>query len=262
MSLPARLLKPTPTGFDLRRLSGLVQWYDASDQATMTLNGSTVSEWRSKVGGVAVSQATAAAQPTLTQSYYRGRSALTFDGGDFLANLSLPIQRNGMSIGVVFDETTRGDYAGVVVGSPSSGDDFGATPGNGFRMSVHEGTNRPIELLAPVSNSIDLRSPLVSEASALGKSVALATLSPSVGGFGSGFMRFNGTAGVEDSLYNAPSATAGTVIGARYLGGSVYNLYRFTGRILEVAIWSRGLTVSECRTFERYANGKWGTSAV
>jgi hypothetical protein len=44
MPMNPRLLRPTPTGFDLRRLSGLVQWYDAADQSTMTLNGTTVQE--------------------------------------------------------------------------------------------------------------------------------------------------------------------------------------------------------------------------
>lgn len=262
MPMNNRLMRPMAKGFDPRRLSGLVQWYDAADQSTMTLNGSTVSEWRSKVGGVSVSQATAAAQPTLTTGYYNGRSALTFDGGDFLANLSLSIQRNGLSVAVVFDETTRVPFAGLVVGSPSSGDDFGNTPGNGFRMSVHEGTNKPVDLFAPVSNNIALLSPPVSETNALGKCVALATVAPSVGGNGSGFMRFNGTPGAEDPLYGAPSATTGTVIGGRFVGGVVDTLYRFNGRILEVAIWNRALTVNECRTFERYANSKWGTSAV
>lgn len=259
MPMNARLLRPTPTGFDPRRLSGLVQWYDAADQSTMTLNGSTVSEWRSKVGGVAISQGTAAAQPTLTTGYYNGRSALTFDGGDFLSNSSLPIQRNGMSIAIVFDETTRVASAGLVVGVPSSGEDY---TGNGFVVSVHEGANNPVRLFLSVSNNIILPSPSVNEASALGKCVALATITPSVANNGSAFMRFNGTAGAEDTLYGAPSASTGTLIGGRFLSNAVDASYRFNGKILEIAIWDRALTVAECKTFEKYANSKWGTSAV
>ena len=256
MAMNPRLLRPLATGFDLRRLSGLVQWYDAADQSTMTLNGTTVSEWRSKVGGVAVSQGTAAAQPTLTTGYYNGRSALTFDGGDVLANLSLPIQINGMTVAVVFDEATRVAFAGLVSATPASGNDSNQT--DGFRMSVHEGTNRPCELLCAVANNLDLRSPLVPETTALGKRVAISYASPSAGGSGSGFTRFDGTPGAEDTLYGAAGDSTGTLIGGRFLSGAVSALYRFNGRICEVAIWDRALTVDETQKVEGYLAWRWG----
>jgi len=260
MAMNNRLLRPRATGFDLRSLSGLVQWYDASDQATMTLNGSTVSEWRSKVGGVAVSQATASAQPTLTQSYYSGRSALTFDGGDCLANLSLPIQVNGMTLATVFDETTRVSFAGVIVGTPASGNDSASA--GAFIKAVHQGTNRPVEFLSAVTNTIDLRSPVLSETTALGKRVAITRVTPSVGGFGNADLRYDGQAGAADTLYGVQSDTTGTLIGGRYQSGAVDASYRFNGRILEVAIWNRALTLAEAHKFEQYANRKWGTAAV
>lgn len=260
MAMNPRLLRPLASGFNLRSLSGLVQWYDAADQSTMTLNGTTVSEWRSKVGGVAVSQATAAAQPTLTTNYYNGRSALTFDGGDFLYNASLPIQVNGMTVAAVFDETTRVLFAGVVVGAPASGNDNAAA--GGFRLSVHEGTNRPAELLSLVTGNIDLRSPLVSETSALGKRVVVARAAPSDGTNGNGDFRFDGTAGAADTLYGVQTNTTGTLIGGRFQAGAVSASFRFNGRILEVAIWDRALTLDEAKKFEQYANSKWGTAAV
>jgi hypothetical protein len=260
MAMNPRLLRPRASGFNLRSLSGLVQWYDAADQSTMTLNGSTVSEWRSKVGGVAVSQATAAAQPTLTAGYYSGRSALTFDGGDFLSNATLPIQINGFTAAIVFDETTRVSFAGLLVGIPPSGSD--SSTAGGFRWSVHEGANRPTELFSSVTNNLDMRGPVISESSALGKSVAVATISPSSSGSESAVMRLNGTAGAADTLYNAPINTTGTLIGGRYQSGAVDASYRFNGRILEVAIWNRALTLAEVQTFQQYANRKWGTNAV
>ena len=260
MAMNPKLLRPRVSGFDLRRLSGLVQWYDAADQSTMTLNGTTVSEWRSKVGGVAVSQSTAGAQPTLTQNFYNGRSALTFDGGDVLSNATLPIQQNGFTGAIVFDETTRVSFAGLLVGIPPSGSDN--SDAGGFRWSVHEGASRPTECFALVSNNIDLRGPLVLETSALGKNVAVATITPSVAGIGSGFMRLQGTAGAEDALYGPPINTTGTLIGGRYQAGAVSGSFRFNGRILEVAIWNRALTLAEVQTFQQYANRKWGTNAI
>jgi len=259
MAMSPRLLRPRATGFTPRNIAGLVQWYDAADQSTMTLNGTTVSEWRSKVGGVAVSQGTAAAQPTLTQNYYNGRSALTFDGGDFLSNPTLPIQTDGFSAAIVFDETTRVSFAGLLVGIPPSGSD--SSTAGGFRWSVHEGANRPTEMLATVTNNLDLRSPLTVETSALGKNVAIATVSPS-GVSQSAVMRLNGIAGAIDTLYGAPIATTGTLIGGRYLSGAVDASYRFNGRILEISIWNRALTLAEVQTFQQYSNRKWGTAAV
>jgi hypothetical protein len=208
---------------------------------------------------VAVSQATASAQPTLTQNYYNGRSALTFDGGDFLLNSSLPIQINGMTVMGVFEETTRVAFAGVVVGVPASGSDS-ATAG-GFRLSVHEGTNRPAELFATVTNNIDIRSPSISEATALGKRVVFGRVAQSVAGAGNAVFRFDGQDGTADTLYGAASNTTGTLIGGRFQVNVVDSLYRFNGRILEVAVWNRALDVSEIRRVEQYTKSKWGTAA-
>jgi len=56
-------------------------WLDAADSATITLNGSTVSQWNDKSGNARhASQASAANQPTYTASAYAGKPALTFDG--------------------------------------------------------------------------------------------------------------------------------------------------------------------------------------
>lgn len=56
-------------------------WLDANDASTITLNGSTVSQWRDKSGNNRhASQATVANQPTYTASAFSGKPALTFDG--------------------------------------------------------------------------------------------------------------------------------------------------------------------------------------
>jgi hypothetical protein len=151
-------------------------------------------------------------------------------------------------------------FGGIVVGTPASGDDFSTN--GAFRVSVHEGTNRPAELFATVANNIDLKGPVVSEATALGKRVVVARIAPSVGGFGNADFRYDGQAGVADTLYGAPNNSTGTLIGGRFVGGIVESLYRFNGRILEVAIWSRALTLDETKKVEQYANSKWGTAAI
>ncbi|MFM6272695.1 MAG: hypothetical protein ACKPFA_40420, partial [Dolichospermum sp.] len=61
-------------------------WLDAADSSTITLNGSTVSQWNDKSGnGRNAIQATATNQPAYTANGLNGKPVLTFDGiNDFL----------------------------------------------------------------------------------------------------------------------------------------------------------------------------------
>jgi hypothetical protein len=67
-------------------------WYDAADSATITLNGSTVSQWSDKSGnGFHAVQATAAAQPTYNATTYNNKPGLVFDGLDDILRTSSAI---------------------------------------------------------------------------------------------------------------------------------------------------------------------------
>ena len=58
----------------------LALWLDAADSNTITLNGSTVSQWNDKSGNARhVSQAAAARQPTYTANGLNGKPVLTFN---------------------------------------------------------------------------------------------------------------------------------------------------------------------------------------
>lgn len=61
-------------------------WLDASDSSSVTLNGSTVSQWNDKSGnGNHATQTTAANQPTYTSAGLNGFNVITFDGtNDFM----------------------------------------------------------------------------------------------------------------------------------------------------------------------------------
>ena len=53
------------SGFDPRSIPGCALWYDAADASSITLNGSTVSQWSDKSGnGNHLTQGTTSAQPT------------------------------------------------------------------------------------------------------------------------------------------------------------------------------------------------------
>lgn len=63
--------------------SALALWLDADDASTITLNGSTVSQWDDKSGNARhVAQATAVKQPVYANNILNGLSALSFDGSN------------------------------------------------------------------------------------------------------------------------------------------------------------------------------------
>jgi hypothetical protein len=66
--------------------ASLALWLDADDASTITLNGSTVSQWDDKSGnGKHMVQATAAAQPTYTTSLSaHGRNVVGGNGTEFM----------------------------------------------------------------------------------------------------------------------------------------------------------------------------------
>ena len=90
-ALPAPAAPWTPAALG----SSLALWLDASDASTITLNGSTVSQWADKSGnGRHATQAVAANQPTYTPGGLGGKDVLTFDGVNDLFELSSGILLN------------------------------------------------------------------------------------------------------------------------------------------------------------------------
>lgn len=77
MAMNPRLLRPRTTGFNPKSIAGLTAWWDASDSSTITLNATTVSEWRDKTGnGRHLEQGTALNQPTYAASDIGGKASV------------------------------------------------------------------------------------------------------------------------------------------------------------------------------------------
>jgi hypothetical protein len=74
---------PTPTPTHTPPLPTPRIWLDAADEASMSLLGSRVSQWRDKSGhGVHVSQGTDSERPLFVPAAVNGRSVLSYDGVD------------------------------------------------------------------------------------------------------------------------------------------------------------------------------------
>jgi len=93
-----KLWRPDELGADL------ALWLDAEDTASITLNGSTVSQWNDKSGnGYAAAQGTASAQPAYSATGLNGKPALVFDGtSDFMSIPNGPnVSAQHVLVGVV-----------------------------------------------------------------------------------------------------------------------------------------------------------------
>ena len=106
-------------------------WLDADDAATITLNGSTVSQWADKSGnGNHVSQSSAASQPTYLSVGFSGKPSLRSDVGDSLEAATTALGRNvggltaaivGMyPVGATFNANTSDIYISTANGVGST----------------------------------------------------------------------------------------------------------------------------------------------
>jgi len=114
MALSQTLMRPRSQIVGPVPVSGLGLWLDASNDASLTLNGNGVSEWRDLSGnGRHFSQATAASQPNGTSRQYNGLRVLDFDGSQLLEGnaKALGIARN--VTGMTFVAVAKWDAAVV-----------------------------------------------------------------------------------------------------------------------------------------------------
>ena len=117
------------------QLPSLVLWLDAEDSASITLNGSTVSQWSDKSGGERhFTQVTAAFQPAYLPSGFNSRPAIENVSDDFLELSSSILGRN------------VGGLTCAIVGSHELGVSFTAT---GYDFFIGSGAGATRFLLTP-----------------------------------------------------------------------------------------------------------------
>jgi hypothetical protein len=242
MAMNPRLLRPTPTGFDPRRIASLADWWDAADASTVTLNGTTVQSWANKSSGPALEQGTAGAQPTYTTAGVNGRNVLTFDGGDVLT-ATASYGTSAKTVFVVVRENAAVSFSGIISFHPSSGNDNGTA--NGFLMDTGDGTRLlRLDRNAPQADYNDS---------------GLLPLSV-VTSFGSASSLILRTDGVQRaSVANSQSGTStGVLIGGRFLSDAVSASFRANMTLCEILHYTAALSASQIATVERYLGRKWG----
>jgi hypothetical protein len=219
-------------------ISGLQLWLDANDTDTITLNGSTVSQWDDKSGNVYhVSQGTASNQPTYTASALNSKSVVRFDGNDELTNGSAtPVGGStNRTVFIVFNSTGGSAISyGVTLGdSTSTGQSFGVSKeiavrvngGNRVWTTAIDATHAIVTIILDGTSTTDL--------SAWKNGSSLTTSS-------------TGTQTINTA--------AGIIIGNGTAGGSL------VGDVAEIIVYNSVLSTSDRESVESYLSTKWGIS--
>lgn len=244
MSMSPRLLRPRATGFNPKSISGLKLWLDATDSTTITLNGSSVSEWRDKSGNAFhFSQSTSNNQPSYTGTI-NGKSAIAFDGTNdgldrLTADHATVADATGACAFVVYEISgTDTQYSALKTSTSGSGHDRFSTANYHayFRTSRFAALANP----APQSGRVILTSSVNASADLQS-------------------FRING------SLYQS-SACATTFAAWRALTSQFwavgYDGSYLTGSVGEVILFGRSVIASEISLVEKYLSAKWGVTLV
>ena len=240
MPMSPRLLRPRQTGFDPRSIAGLALWLDGADANSVTLNGSTVSQWNDKSGnGRHATQATAASQPTFTANARNGRSALTFSGSQVMSVASFPVASYAAGIAVV---------------------QFG---GNN-QAAFQRGSLNDIHSLFTEAGLIRLRN--IGAVNDATSSFAVGTFYVvgfslhsqfTMNGTQTSDLRLNGTASPQSSYTFSSSAISDKGL---TVGGLTATVYRLNGVLCELVYYqgTSALSPSSIKALESYAGKKWG----
>lgn len=213
-------------------------WLDASDSATVVLNGSTVSQWNDKSGnGRNVAQSTASLQPGYsTTAWSATQAAISFDGIDDYLDAAASWTANDWSYYIVSQRTSGTPTSQTIVGN-AGGSTFipialasGASNFNLFRII----TNDPAAMSAYYSGTMikdKNATPTVDRAqifTRMGNKHILETL---------------GTPSFASTLR---------------LGTTGATTYKLTGMIAEVVVTPTDSTTAERQVIEGYLAWKWG----
>lgn len=225
------------TGAAALPTADLLVWYDASDAATITLTGSSVTDWDDKSGnGHHLSQANASLQPTLVSADQNGLDVVSCDTNDSMLTASIA---HGIGTGdftVIFALKKAADAFGVWQGLARIG-----TDNPNFYLSTGGNNHKPI-----IENSGE-----TAFSTALTESTAYVITYARSAGSVTCFI--NGAADAGN-----PKTIAGSFADGVFKLGSADVASFFGGKLFEVVMYTAALTASDRQAAETYLMTKWG----
>jgi hypothetical protein len=221
-------------------IGGLSLWLDAADSTTLTLSGSTVTQWRDKSGN-GRHAAQVGTGPT------RGSNAVVFSGSQVMSGSANYLHNS-----------TNGTWSILSVFRPAS-----LSVGNP-RILNYQGTpNRVAQMLYIESGTLTTLSWLSGEASlvqAFGGSIVSNTtyIAGAVNTTSNLTAYRNGVAGTAVSHGAVTTISNGTYV----LGGMAQGEDMFNGSMYEVLVYSNALTTTQRQQLESYLSRKWNVAVT
>ena len=227
-------------------------WLDANDSSTITLNGSTVSQWNDKSGNARHAvQGTAGKQPTRVLSGLNSKTILRFSGSDNGSIMTTSWNlSDSHSIFLVAKKSTQTSDASSAIRT------LVMSTSSGGRLLAGIGTLRA-GIGAPFTNSVDFimndtRITAI-ENSWLDNVVRLLNYT------------YNGTtmnAWFDGSTFSTPLTASFSTFGAINIGGiDDFTIRRFAGDLAETIIVSSVTSTTDRQLIEGYLAWKWGLQA-
>lgn len=241
----------------------LALWLDANDSSTITLNGSTVSQWNDKSGNARhVSQNNASAQPEFAVTGLNSKPTLRFNsptaGRHLLSSVNFPSMTGGVSAIVVAQIDTSFDWNGYVgvgalIANTSNFEFYRQGGGNSGNLVISANRGNPTDFR--FRNNLDTPP-------AQGSPHIATTV---ISGGLAGFMSING----GDNLPTGQEHPTGTFfpqgtgiirIGVGYFSGDI-SLSALRGRISEVVMSASPWSTTDRQRLEGYLAWKWALEA-
>lgn len=221
-------------------------WLDAADFSTITLNESTVSEWRDKSGnGRHASQATVANQPTYQATGFNGKPMLTFDGvNDILSIASTNLFSSGnanLSAFFVYSPSLPQTVSGATIFANYLQGQFQLAYSSGLAYLSPWGVwnNSPLDL---ATGSYLQNQRLI---------IGAIRDSGVFTGYTDG--NINLSVANNDSVYNGADTQSPWYIAANSAGGELGNI-----DLTEIVLLNSALSTTNRQLLEGYLAWKWG----
>lgn len=250
MAMNPRLLRPTASGFDPRRIAGLALWLDAADLSTLgpssagpgaVSNNGPVKYWGDKSGNGRHATTTGAdsSSPTYLEAGANTLPALGFDGSPDILDGSWSLTLTEQTTFVVNMRTSGGTNGGrIFTQSDASAD--ASTTGHYIPLLRDGAGDNPASYA-----SAAFRAPLTVSVNALNVLMSQHTGSQ-----------------IQNRLNNGAAQTYNHTLNkafTRYRLGADYAVAgRESGRTAEILVYSRSLSDSERNTIARYLGRKYG----
>lgn len=231
--------------------NNLTLWLDAADASTVTLNGSTVSQWSDKSGNdFNVSQATAANQPSYGTRTLNNKNTIEFSGNQMLFSTASVLSGNPdvlMAVVVQYDTNFSATDDRSVQLSAGAGTSYAIAGGvQGYSSRFNNGNE--------IYGATSLATPLIQIGTR-----------PSGGNYAASQMFINGTESARTSGSNdtaVPIIGNGVSVGAGAISSNALGTIGsgMDGYIAETVILS-DVTLATRQKLEGYLAWKWGLVA-